>query len=88
MLQALVDNAKLGILLGVSLALPILVVSTCNVINGLLATLTICCVTVCVIGVVPMAGWKLGVSTLFGCLVDREVCGRVVESTVVVGDLT
>ena len=87
MFQTLVDNARLGIILGVSLSLPILVVSTCNVINGLLATLTICCATVCVIGVVPMAGWKLGVSnclTVFtltkrGCgwMVDgsRQFCG-------------
>ncbi|XP_076442808.1 protein dispatched homolog 1-like [Babylonia areolata] len=66
--KSLVDNAVLGVILGVSLTLPILVAATCNVINGLLATLTICCVTVCVIGVVPMAGWKLGV------LVSLNMC--------------
>ena len=73
MFQALVDNARLGIILGVLLSFPILVVSTCNVINGLLATLTICCITVCVIGVVPLAGWKLGVSTRLtvACLTKR-----------------
>ncbi|XP_070181261.1 protein dispatched homolog 1-like [Littorina saxatilis] len=77
--KSLVDNAVMGIILGVTLALPILVVSTCNVINGVLATLTICCVTVCVIGVVPMAGWKLGVlvslnmSLVVGLAVDYVV---------------
>ena len=59
--QSLAENAVLGITLGVSLAFPVLVVSTCNVINGFLATLTICCVTVCVVGVIPLGGWKLGV---------------------------
>ncbi|KAK7488373.1 hypothetical protein BaRGS_00020347 [Batillaria attramentaria] len=68
--NSLADNAILGIVLGVCLAFPVLVLSTCNVINGLLATLTICCVTVCVIGVLPMAGWKLGVlESLNMCLV-------------------
>jgi hypothetical protein len=51
-----------GVILGVSLVLPILIVSTCNVLNGFMATLTICGVTVCVIGVIPLCGWKLGVS--------------------------
>ena len=60
--QSLAENAVLGIALGVSLAFPVLVLATCNIINGFLATLTICCVTVCVIGVIPLGGWKLGVS--------------------------
>nr|KAG5700686.1 hypothetical protein BaRGS_029051 [Batillaria attramentaria] len=63
--SSLADNAILGIVLGVCLAFPVLVLSTCNVINGLLATLTICCVTVCVIGVLPMAGWNWGGYNLF-----------------------
>ena len=86
MFQALVNNARLGIILGVSLSLPILVVSTCNVINGLLATLTICCITVCVMGVVPMAGWKLGVSTClsFTCLTN-SVGEWIVELPVALG---
>ena len=62
--QALVDNAVLGIVMGVSLAFPVLVLATCNIINGLLATLTICCITACVIGIVPVGGWKLGVSSI------------------------
>ena len=60
-MQSVTENAVLGLALGLSLALPVLVVATCNVINGLLATLTICCVTVCVIGVIPLGGWRLGV---------------------------
>ncbi|XP_076464766.1 protein dispatched homolog 1-like [Babylonia areolata] len=66
--RALAENAILGVGLGVSLALPVLVLSTGNVINGLLATLSICCVTVCVIGVIPLAGWRLGV------LVSLNMC--------------
>ena len=60
-LQSLADNAILGILIGVGLAFPILSLSTMNVVIGFLATLSICCTTVCVIGVIPLAGWKLGV---------------------------
>ncbi|XP_076463983.1 protein dispatched homolog 1-like [Babylonia areolata] len=66
--RALADNAILGIAVGLSLAFPVLVLSTCNVINGLLATLSICCVTTCVIGVIPLGGWKLGV------LVSLNMC--------------
>lgn len=62
-LQSLADNALLGILIGVGLAFPILSLSTMNVLIGFLATLSICCTTVCVIGVIPLAGWKLGVSS-------------------------
>ena len=51
-------------LIGVGVALPILIIATGNVIVGVLATLTIVLVTVSVVGVIPMAGWKLGVSTL------------------------
>ncbi|KAL8608257.1 hypothetical protein ACOMHN_042124 [Nucella lapillus] len=66
--KSLVTNAVTGVILGVSLTLPILVLSTCNVLNGLLATFTICSITVCVIGVIPLAGWKLGV------LVSLNMC--------------
>lgn len=65
--QALADNAIFGIALGVSLALPILTLATQNIIIGFLATLSISCTTVCVIGVIPLAGWKLGVSQQFIC---------------------
>lgn len=60
--KALVDNAIFGILLGVLLALPVLVLSTCNIINGVLATLIIAAITACVIGVIPLMGWSMGVS--------------------------
>lgn len=59
--QSLSDNAILGITVGICLAFPVLVLSTQNIIVGFLATLSICCVTVCVIGVIPLAGWSLGV---------------------------
>ena len=56
------NSAIFGIVLGIVCALPILILATQNVIIGFLATLCICCCTVCVIGVIPLAGWKLGVS--------------------------
>ncbi|CAD5113766.1 DgyrCDS2935 [Dimorphilus gyrociliatus] len=56
----LVGSAVTGIAIGIGLSCPILIVATHNVIVGLLATFTIGCVTVCVIGVLPIAGWKLG----------------------------
>lgn len=54
-------NAVQGIVLGLALALVILTVATMNWIISLLATLTIGLITCCVVGVIPMAGWKLGV---------------------------
>lgn len=51
-----------GIIIGVTLAFPILTLTTMNVIIGFFATMSICCTTICVIGVIPLAGWKLGVS--------------------------
>ena len=62
--KELEKNAIVGIAVGISLACPILIIATMNVIVGLLATLSICATTCCVIGVIPTAGWKLGVSQL------------------------
>ncbi|XP_033735368.1 uncharacterized protein LOC117323939 [Pecten maximus] len=72
-------NAVTGIAVGVSLAFPILCLSTMNIIVGGFATLSICCTTICVIGVIPSAGWKLGLLTslnmtmLVGLAVDYVV---------------
>ncbi|XP_071080944.1 protein dispatched homolog 1-like [Haliotis cracherodii] len=66
--KALADNAILGIAIGLSLAFPVLTLATQNIILGFLATVSIGCVTVCVIGVIPLAGWKLGV------LVSLNMC--------------
>ncbi|XP_028396305.1 protein dispatched homolog 3-like [Dendronephthya gigantea] len=59
--QILVRNAVQGIVLGLCLALVILTVATMNWMISLLATLTIGLITCCVVGVIPMAGWKLGI---------------------------
>ncbi|XP_064600617.1 protein dispatched homolog 3-like [Liolophura sinensis] len=68
--QTLANAAIYGVAIGLSLALPILIVTTQNIIIGFVATLTIGCVTVCVIGMIPMAGWRLGVlESLNLCLV-------------------
>jgi predicted RND superfamily exporter protein len=59
--QVLVSTAIQGILIGLAIVLVVLIVATRNIIVGLLGTLTICLITTCVIGVIPMAGWKIGV---------------------------
>jgi hypothetical protein len=61
-IQSLVSSAVIGMVIGLCLAFPILVVATSNIIVGLMATMTIVIITVSVVGVIPMAGWKLGVS--------------------------
>lgn len=60
--QKLVSSAVIGIGVGIVFALPLLVIATQNVIIGLLATGVIVVITVSVIGLIPLAGWKLGVS--------------------------
>ena len=60
-LQKLVSTALIGIVVGVCFALPILIIATQNIITGLLATGVIVCITTSVIGLLPLAGWKLGV---------------------------
>jgi hypothetical protein len=57
-----VFNALFGIVVGIAIALPMLILATMNLIVGLFATLVIVFVTICVLGVVPLAGWKLDVS--------------------------
>ncbi|KAJ8308810.1 hypothetical protein KUTeg_013684 [Tegillarca granosa] len=58
--QTMSNSAILGLVLGLSLFFPIITISTMNIIIGLVSTLTICCTTVCVVGVIPLVGWKLG----------------------------
>ena len=48
--------------MGISLAFPILVFTTFNVVIGFLATVCIGLVATVVVGIIPLAGWKLGVS--------------------------
>ena len=54
-----------GIVIDVSLAFPILVAATGNLITGALASLSMACSTTCVIGVITLGGWKLGVSSFY-----------------------
>ena len=60
--QELVISAVTGIIVGLSCALPILIVATMNVFVGIMATVNIALITVTVLGFIPMMGWKLGVS--------------------------
>ncbi len=54
-------GAVQGIIIGLCLAVPVLVFTTCNWRIGLLAALTIALITNAVVGLIPMLGWKLGV---------------------------
>ncbi|WAR20450.1 DISP1-like protein [Mya arenaria] len=64
------DNAIFGIVLGIVLALPILTVATQNIVIGVCATFSMCCSTICVIGIIPLIGWKLGIlESLNMCMV-------------------
>lgn len=77
--KKLVDTAIQGIAGGISLAFVIITLATKNIVTGFLATLNICVVTVSVVGLIPMAGWKLGVleslnlSLVVGLAVDYVV---------------
>ena len=63
--QELVGTAIQGIAVGIALAFVVITLATKNIITGLLATLNIGVVTLSVVGLIPMIGWKLGVRTLF-----------------------
>lgn len=67
MFQELVDTATQGISVGIVLAFVVITLATKNVITGLLATLNIGVVTLSVVGLIPMAGWKLGVRYVTVC---------------------
>ena len=60
--QTLVRSALIGVGVGLSVAFPILVIATHNIVTGLYATFVIIIITVSVMGLIPLAGWKLGVS--------------------------
>ena len=60
--QTLVTAAMKGVGIGLGVALPILTFATSNIITGLLATCSIIFSTLAVIAVIPLGGWKLGVS--------------------------
>ena len=50
-----------GVALGIGLALPVLILATQNFLIGTIATTIIAITCACIIGVIPLAGWKLGV---------------------------
>ncbi len=56
------NSAFIGIVIGICTALPILIIATHNLITGTYATITIVMIVTMVLGVIPMAGWKLGVN--------------------------
>ncbi|XP_074655700.1 protein patched homolog 1-like [Tubulanus polymorphus] len=58
--KSMVYQAIYGLCLGIALACPVLIMGTKNIIIGLMATFTILLSTTCVVGMIPVAGWKLG----------------------------
>ena len=52
-------------MIGVSLAFPISVAASGNLITGVVASLSMACSTTCVVGVITLGGWKLGVSSSY-----------------------
>lgn len=66
----------MGIIIGLSLALPVLVLTTMNIIIGFIAWMVIVMVTVCVLGFIPLLGWKLGVSFHFDLCAVVFLCKK------------
>ena len=60
-LQVLVRSAVTGIITGLCLTLPLLIIMTTNWIVALLCCMTISFITVGVVGIIPLVGWKLGI---------------------------
>lgn len=54
-------SAITGILIGLSSSFVVLVMATTNIIVGALASLTISLITCCVLGMITVIGWDLGV---------------------------
>ncbi|XP_063427252.1 protein dispatched homolog 1-like [Mytilus trossulus] len=77
--ETLVKSAVRGVVIGISLAFPILTITTLNVVIGFLATICITMITMVVVGLIPLIGWKLGVlesinlSLIVGLSVDYVV---------------
>ncbi|CAH1792445.1 unnamed protein product [Owenia fusiformis] len=59
--KSLTNSAINGIIIGLCIAFPILIIATKNVIVGFFALCSIAMVTTSVVGVIPLAGWKLGI---------------------------
>lgn len=59
--QELTNSAIQGVVMSLLFAFPVLAISTDDLLLGGLATITICCATVSVIGMIPLVGWRLGV---------------------------
>ncbi|XP_074657388.1 protein dispatched homolog 1-like [Tubulanus polymorphus] len=68
--QSLFYNALIGIGIGLGLAVPVILFATQNVLLTFISFLTLAGITVCVCGMIPLLGWKLGVlESLNMCLV-------------------
>lgn len=62
--QALAENAAIGLLITVVVSVPIVIFSTMNIIVGMLCAINIILVVLAVIAMIPIVGWKVGVSVL------------------------
>ena len=61
-LQVLVQATYEGIAVGMTVAFFILLLGVQNILTTIIATVTIACSTICVVGIIPLCGWKMGVS--------------------------
>ncbi|XP_065662076.1 protein dispatched homolog 1 isoform X3 [Hydra vulgaris] len=59
--QELMSSARKGIVIGLCLAFPVLILATFNWIIGVIATAVIGLITLGVVGLIPLVGWQLGV---------------------------
>lgn len=48
--------------IGLGLSFVVIFIGTTNIITGLIATALLAAITACVVAVIPLAGWKFGVS--------------------------
>lgn len=77
--EALVEQGGISVIAGVTVAWLVLVISSGNFIVGSMATLAIAGITVCVIGCIPLAGWKLGVSYCYFSYFQVKTNGSVFD---------
>eukprot|EP00930_Biecheleria_cincta_P102937 TRINITY_DN9479_c0_g4_i1.p1 TRINITY_DN9479_c0_g4~~TRINITY_DN9479_c0_g4_i1.p1 ORF type:complete len:1108 (+),score=159.52 TRINITY_DN9479_c0_g4_i1:3-3326(+) len=68
MTDKLMSEMVQGLAVSVAVALVVLVLVTGNIITGSIAAFTIALIVVCVLGMVPVMGWELGVSQVIGLI--------------------
>ena len=60
--QSMVNQGVLGIGMSLALAFALIMMATQNLILSILSLITLSSTVICVLGIMPIAGWELGVS--------------------------